>query len=181
MIYLAPSAVIVGDVTVRSGASIWHNAVLRGDFDAVVVGRDTSVQDNATVHVDDGLPAQIGDRVTVGHGAVIHGSRIGNECLIGINAVVLSGASLGDGSIVAAGAVVPENATVPAGSIYGGVPARKIGEIKEEHRRRIDLSWRVYLELAAKSLPPAEDLAANPELRVRVARTDEFRRLLRRE
>jgi len=181
VIYLAPSAVIVGDVTIRSGSSVWHNAVLRGDLDSIVVGRETSIQDNATVHVDHGLPATIGDRVTVGHGAVVHASRIGDECLLGMNATVLSGAEVGDGSIVAAGAVVPEKAIVPPGSIFGGVPARKIGEVTEGLRRRIALSAKVYTELAAKSLPAAEDLTANPELRIRVAHTEEFRRLLEGE
>jgi len=180
LVFLAPSAVVVGDVTVRSGASAWHNAVLRGDLDAIVIGHDTSIQDNATVHVDDGLPARVGDRVTVGHGAVLHACRVGDGCLIGMNATVLSGAEVGEGCIIAAGSVVPENAVLPPGSIYGGVPARKIGDMTENHRRRIALSSAVYKELAAKSLPPAEDLHATPELRVRVAHTEEFRRLLER-
>ena len=181
MIYLAPSAVLVGDLTVRSGSSVWHNAVLRGDLDAIVVGHDTSIQDTAVVHVDDGFPARVGDRVTVGHGAMIHGCTVGSDCLIGMNAVVNSGAKVGDWCIVASGAVIPEGEEVPSGSIVAGVPARKIGEVGEVHRRRIELSSKVYAELAAKSLPPAEDLHATPELRIKVPHTAEFLRLLKGE
>src|SRR5216117_2020883 len=84
MIYVAPTAVVVGDVSIEDGASVWHGAVLRGDFDAVVMGRDSNVQDNVVVHVDRGMPATIGARVTVGHAAVVHGCTIEDDCLIGI-------------------------------------------------------------------------------------------------
>src|SRR6266704_4173232 len=95
MIYVAPSAVIVGDVTIEDGASIWHGAVLRGDLDAIVVGRDANVQDNVVVHVDRGMQARIGARVTVGHSAVVHGCTVGEDCLIGMNATINSGAVIG--------------------------------------------------------------------------------------
>src|SRR2546430_15729115 len=86
MIFVAPSAVLVGDVTVEEGASVWHGVVLRGDFDSIVVGRDSNVQDNVVVHVDHGMPATLGARVTVGHAAVVHGCTVGDDCLIGMNA-----------------------------------------------------------------------------------------------
>src|SRR6266545_7706900 len=101
MIYVAPSAVVVGDVAIEDGASIWHGAVLRGDFDAIVVGRDANVQDNVVVHVDRGMPARIGARVTVGHAAVVHGCTVGDDCLVGMNATVNSGAVIERGSLVA--------------------------------------------------------------------------------
>src|SRR5207245_10891767 len=116
-----PSAVLVGDVTVEEGASIWHGAVLRGDFDSIVVGRDSNVQDNAVVHVDRGLPAAIGRRVTIGRAAVVHGCSTGDECLVGQNSPVNSGAVIGPGSVVASGAVVRENAEFPAGGVIAGV------------------------------------------------------------
>src|SRR5437773_9333763 len=100
MIHVAPSAVLVGDVTVEDGASVWHGAVLRGDLDSIVVGRDSNVQDNAVVHVDRGLPARIGKRVTVGHAAVVHGCTVEDECLIGMNATINSGAVVRRGSVV---------------------------------------------------------------------------------
>src|SRR6058998_1921500 len=124
MIYVAPSAVLVGDVTVEEGASLWHGAVLRGDFDSIVVGRDSNVQDNAVVHVDRGLPAVIGARVTVGHAAVVHGCSIGDDCLIGMNATINSGAVIGRGSLVASGAVVREMDQLPPASVIAGVPAK---------------------------------------------------------
>src|SRR5437016_12632193 len=108
MIYVAPSAGLVGDVTVEEGASLWHGAVRRGDFDSVVVRRDSNVQDNAVVHVDRGMPAVIGRRVTVGHAAVVHGCSIGDDCLIGMNSTINSGAVIGPGSVVASGAVIRE-------------------------------------------------------------------------
>src|SRR5207302_9980826 len=91
MIYVAPTAVVVGDVSIEDGASVWHGAVLRGDFDAVVMGRDSNVQDNVVVHVDRGMPATIGARVTVGHAAVAHGCTIEDDRLIGMNSPINSG------------------------------------------------------------------------------------------
>src|SRR5438093_4442285 len=127
MIYVAPSAVLVGDVTVEEGASLWHGAVLRGDFDSIVVGRDSNVQDNAVVHVDRGLPAVIGRRVTVGHAAVVHGCSIGDDCLVGMNSTINSGALIGSGSVVASGAGVRENAEIPASALCEGLRWEKIG------------------------------------------------------
>src|SRR5713101_2519248 len=110
MIYLAPTAVLAGDVTVQDGASVWHGAVLRGDF-------DSNVQDNVVVHVDKGMPAVIGERVTVGHAAVVHGCTVEEECLIGMNATINSGALIRRGSLVASGAVVRESADFPPNSV----------------------------------------------------------------
>src|SRR5437879_6788384 len=115
MIHVAPSAVLVGDVTVEDGASVWHGAVLRGDFDSIVLGRDSNVQDNVVVHVDRGMPATVGARVTVRHAAVVHGCTVGDDCLTGMNATINSGAVIGPGPVVATGAVVLESAQIPAG------------------------------------------------------------------
>src|SRR3990172_1854658 len=107
MMYVAPPAVLVGDVTVEEGASVWHGAVLRGDFDSIVVGEDSNVQDNVVVHVDRGMPALIGARVTVGHAAVLHGCTIEDDCLIGMSATINSGARIGTGSPPAPGSPSP--------------------------------------------------------------------------
>src|SRR5207245_9934754 len=123
MIYVAPSAVLVGDVTVEEGASIWHGAVLRGDFDSIVVGRDSNIQDNVAVHVDRGLPAVIGRRVTVGHAAVVHGCSVGDDCLVGMNSTIHSGAVLGSGPVVASGPVVREDVDLHSDTLLAGVRA----------------------------------------------------------
>src|SRR5207245_2269270 len=141
MIYVAPSAVLVGDVTVEDAASIWHGAVLRGDFDSIVVARDSNIQANAVVHVDRGLPAVIGRRVTVGHAAVVHGCSVGDDCLVGMNATINSGAVIGSGSVVASGAVVRENAEFPADTLLAGGPARAIRTVGATLRGGVGLSW----------------------------------------
>ncbi|OGS60104.1 MAG: hypothetical protein A3K59_05540 [Euryarchaeota archaeon RBG_19FT_COMBO_69_17] len=181
MIYLAPSAVLAGDVTVEEGASVWHGAVLRGDFDAVVVGRDANVQDNAVLHVDRGMPCEIGPRVTVGHGAVVHGCAVPESSLVGMHATLSSGASIGRGSLVAAGAVVPEGASYPDGSVIGGVPAKVLRPVDDVLRRRIELSWRIYAELAKASLPPRPAVRGDPGRQVALVTSEEFTRLLRGE
>ena len=173
MIYLAPTAVVIGDVSIGRGSSVWYGAVVRADMDRIVIGEDCSVQDNAVVHVDAGVPTLLGSRITVGHGAVVHGCVVGDDCLIGMNATITSRAKVGSGSIVAAGAVVVEGAEFPPGSIVAGVPAKRIGDVQDHHRLRIEASWRTYAELAAKSLPPSEELRGNPDLRIRITGTRE--------
>lgn len=181
MIYVAASAVLVGDVSVADGASVWHGAVLRGDFDAVQVGRDSNVQDNAVLHVDRGMPCIIGDRVTVGHGAVVHGCTIGDECIVGMNATINSGASVGRGSFVASGAVLKEEQEFPEGSVIGGVPAKVLREIDGVLRKRIDLSWMIYRELAKSSLPARTPIPADPSRQVALEMSEEFTRLVRED
>jgi carbonic anhydrase/acetyltransferase-like protein (isoleucine patch superfamily) len=180
MIYVAPTAVLAGDVSLEEGASIWHGAVLRGDFDAVAVGRDSNVQDNVVVHVDRGLPATIGTRVTVGHAAVVHGCTVEEECLIGMNATVNSGALIRRGSVVASGAVVRESAEFPPESVIAGVPAKVIGPVSETLRRRIELSWTIYRDLAKKSLPARPPMRGRPSERVAFELSEEFTRLIRK-
>ena len=147
--FVAPGARIVGDVEVGPGSSIWFNAVIRGDADAVRIGADTNVQDNAVLHTDAGSPCLVGDRCTIGHGAIVHGCRIGDGSLVGMGAVVLSGAEIGAGSLVAAGALVAEGKEFPPASLIVGVPARRIREITEEDRGRlIEPGVRHYLGYA---------------------------------
>lgn len=147
--FVAPGAVLSGDVRLARGASVWYCCVLRGDLAPVIVGEDSNIQDGSVLHVDEGVPCIIGSRVTVGHRAVIHAAEIGDESLIGMGAVVLSGAKVGKNSIVAAGAVVPEGMQVPEGVIVAGVPARPRRELQERDRLRLEESWRMYARLAA--------------------------------
>ena len=135
--WIAPNAVMVGDVRIGPDASVWYGCVLRGDMEPIRIGARTNIQDLTLVHVDRDCPAIIGDGVTVGHHAVIHGCTIGNDVLIGMGAVVLSGATVGDGALVAAGAVVREGFDVPPGMVAAGVPAKIRGEVTPELHRRI--------------------------------------------
>ncbi len=174
MIYVAKTALVTGDVAIGRNSSVWHGAVVRGDFEAIVVGRTTNIQDNAVVHNDVGNPCIIGDRVTVGHGAIVHGCLVGDECLVGMGSIITSHAKLGRGSILAAGAVVPEGVEIPPNSIAVGIPARVIGQIQDHHRLRIELSWRGYASLGAKSLPARKEMKGNPAKRVRFDMRDEL-------
>ncbi|MET1035626.1 MAG: gamma carbonic anhydrase family protein [Arthrobacter sp.] len=122
--WVAPTATVVGDVTLGAGVGIFYGAVLRADREAIEIGRGTNVQDTAVVHADPGHPARIGDDVSVGHGAVLHGCTVGDGALIGMNATVLNAAVVGAGSLVAANALVLEGTVVPPGSLVAGVPAK---------------------------------------------------------
>jgi carbonic anhydrase/acetyltransferase-like protein (isoleucine patch superfamily) len=122
-VFIAPTAVVIGDVTIAEGASIWYGAVLRGDMEPIRIGRRTNIQDNCTVHTDYGSPVSIGDGVSVGHNAVIHGCTIEDDCLISIAAVILNRAVVRRNSVVAAGAVVREGQTVGPNHLVAGTPA----------------------------------------------------------
>ena len=145
---VADNATVVGDVTLGVGVSIWYGAVVRGDIAAITIGEWTNIQDGCVLHCDPGLDLVVGRRVTVGHGAVVHASRVGDECLIGIGAILLAGAKIGEGSIVAAGAVVKEHEEVPPGAIVAGVPAKVIGEVTEEMKKRFEVGCTGYVKLA---------------------------------
>ncbi len=147
--FVAPGAIVVGDVTLGARASVWFNTVVRGDTDRIEIGDDTNVQDNSTVHVDHGEPALVGVRVTVGHRAIVHGCRVEDDVLIGMGAVVLSGARIGTGSLIGAAALVREGQTIPPGSLALGAPARVIGPCTEAHREAIRRGAAHYAELAA--------------------------------
>lgn len=146
--YVAPTAVLVGEVALGAGASVWYNAVLRGDCDAITVGAGSNVQDNCTVHADPGFPVVVGRRVSVGHNAVLHGCTIGDEVLVGMGATVLNGVRLGAGSLVAAHALVPQGMEVPPGSLVAGVPARVRRELTTEEREGIRVNATTYQDLA---------------------------------
>jgi carbonic anhydrase/acetyltransferase-like protein (isoleucine patch superfamily) len=123
-VYVADGATVAGDVTLAAGVSVWFGTVLRSERSTITVGRDTNLQDLTVVHTDQGSPTTIGERVTVGHRAVLHGCTVEDDALIGIGAVVLNGARIGAGAVVAAGAVVLEGMEVPPRTLAVGVPAK---------------------------------------------------------
>ncbi len=135
--FVAPSADLIGDVRVAEHASVWYGCVLRADIAPISVGRETNIQDLTVVHVDPGRPTVIGERVGIGHRAIIHGCEIQDECLIGMGAIVLSHAVIGSGSVIAAGALVTEGTVVPPNSLAVGLPGRVVREVDDELRTRI--------------------------------------------
>lgn len=143
-VFIAPNATIIGDVEIGDGSSIWFGAVLRGDIGPIRIGRRTNLQDNVVVHLDRDAPATIGDDVTIGHGAIVHGTTIGNGTQVGMGAVVLSRSRIGEGSLIAAGAVVLEDAQIPQGSVVMGVPAKIKRDVTLEERAALLRRAAVY-------------------------------------
>jgi len=146
--YVAPSAVLLGHVRIGPQSSIWPTTVLRGDYSEIEIGSSTNLQDVAIVHGDDGFPCRLGDRVTVGHRAVVHASVVEDDCLVAMGAILLTGVRVGAGSFIGAGAVVPEGTTIPPGSLVLGVPGRIVRPVGEDLRERIRQSADNYVEYA---------------------------------
>lgn len=130
--FIADGARVIGAVTMKEFSSVWFNTVVRGDVNSIEIGRYTNVQDNSVVHNADAYPTKIGDFVTIGHNAVVHGCTIEDHCLIGMGAIIMNGAVVGKGSIVAAGALVREKQVIPPHSLVVGIPSRVIRSIPEE-------------------------------------------------
>jgi len=149
--WVAPGASVVGDVELGADSSVWYGCVLRGDVERIRIGRATNIQDLGMGHVTAGrFPALIGDRVTVGHRAVVHGCRVGDEALIGIGAVVLDGAEVGEGALVAAGAVVTPGTVIAPRSLAVGIPARVVRELSDTERKEQVERTLTYVETARK-------------------------------
>jgi carbonic anhydrase/acetyltransferase-like protein (isoleucine patch superfamily) len=136
--YVAPTAVLIGDVTVGAGASIWFGAVLRGDNAAIVIGAGSNVQDNCVIHCAKDLPTVVGENVTVGHMAMLEGCEIGDGALIGMGAIVLQRAKVGARSLIAAGAVVGEGVEIPGGVLAAGIPATIKKELAGSSQRWVE-------------------------------------------
>jgi carbonic anhydrase/acetyltransferase-like protein (isoleucine patch superfamily) len=147
--YVDPSAVVIGDVAIGERSSIWPHVTVRGDTGLIRIGEESNIQDNSVLHLDEGVPLTIGDRVTVGHAVVLHGCVIEDESLIGIGAIVLNHARIGKGSVVAAGALVPEGMQVPPGTLVMGVPAKVFRAVTEEETTRFREGCKHYVEKAA--------------------------------
>jgi len=147
--YVAPSAVVIGAVTIGPKASVWHQCVLRGDIERIEIGEGSNVQDGAVVHLADDLGVKVGRHVTIGHMAMIHACTIEDECLIGMKATVLDGAVIGRRSIIGAGAVVTKNTIVPPGSLVLGMPAKVVRHLTEEEQAGLRDWAEKYVTVAA--------------------------------
>lgn len=151
-VYITQTAVVLGDVKIGAGSSVWYNAVLRGDINRIVVGHHTNIQDNAVLHLADDFPCIVGNHVTVGHSAIVHACRIGDEVLIGMGAVILDGAVVGKQSLIGANALVTQGMKIPPGSLVLGSPAKIVRKLTTEERGQLKLWALKYVENAAYCL-----------------------------
>lgn len=148
--WIAPNARLVGDVKIGESSSVFYGAVLRGDLDRISIGSRTNVQDNVVMHVDPGHPVLVGDDVSIGHTAILHGCDVGDGTVVGMGASILNGATIGRESLVAAGAVVLEGTVIPEGSLVAGVPGKVRRALTSEERSGLRDNARVYMGLAER-------------------------------
>jgi carbonic anhydrase/acetyltransferase-like protein (isoleucine patch superfamily) len=146
--FIAPGAVVLGDVTIGAEASLWFGVIVRGDTEAIVIGTQANIQDGCILHADQGEPCIVGSRVTLGHGAIVHGAFIEDDVLIGIRATVLNGARIGSGSVVAAGALVGPGTIIPPKSVVMGIPGKAVRTTGEVEDAIIRNTYLHYLEYA---------------------------------
>jgi carbonic anhydrase/acetyltransferase-like protein (isoleucine patch superfamily) len=148
--FVAPTASVIGRVSLAANSSVFYGAVLRGDIDSISIGAGSNVQDNVSMHTDVGINLVVGSGVSIGHNAVVHGCTVEDDCLIGMGAIILNHAVIGTGSLVAAGAVVLEGTVIPPGSLVAGVPAKVRRELTAEEREHVKANAAHYVGLAAK-------------------------------
>ena len=148
--FVAPTATLIGRVSVGENASVFYGAVLRGDTDSISIGAGSNVQDNVAMHTDSGIQLVVGSGVSIGHNAVVHGCVIEDDCLIGMGSIILNRAVIGAGSLVAAGAVVLEDTVIPPGSLVAGIPAKVRRELTDEEKAAVRLNASHYVGLAAR-------------------------------
>lgn len=148
-VFIAETAVIIGEVVLKKGAQVWYNSILRGDMGKLEIGENSVIEDNCMIHaaIKKGHELKIGDRVTVGHNAIVHGCEVGNDVLIAMGAIILNGAKVGNNCIIAAGATVMENQIIPDNSIVVGTPAKVKGKVTQEHLELIEYTWKLYRDL----------------------------------
>jgi carbonic anhydrase/acetyltransferase-like protein (isoleucine patch superfamily) len=151
-VFIAPGAMVIGNVTIQAGASIWYNVVIRADSAPIVIGSRTNIQDNCTLHVDADAPLVIGEACTIGHNAVVHGATLGDHVLIGMNAVILSHAHIGSRTIIGACALVSEHKSLPEGILAVGIPAKVIRALHQEELRHLEISAEEYAQRAQEHI-----------------------------
>ena len=151
-VFIAPGALVSGAVKIGKDSSVFYNTVIRGDVNSIAIGSETNIQDNCTLHVSRACDLEVGNGVTVGHNAVVHGCRVGDNVMIGIGAIVLDGAVIGEDSIVAAGSLVPPGKTYPPGSMIMGSPAKVTRELTPDDKEFITRTGKGYIKLKNKYL-----------------------------
>jgi len=148
--FIAQGAIVLGDVHLGKDASVWYNAVIRGDTAPISIGEETNIQDLSMIHADPGLPCLVGNRVTVGHRVVLHGCTVEDDCLIGMGAVLLNRVRVGRGSVIGAGALLLEGTEVPPRSLVVGFPGKVVRLVDEGMQERIEHAWRHYVAQASR-------------------------------
>jgi len=161
--FIAPTAVLIGDVVVEEGASVWFGAVLRGDFNSIIVGAGTSVQDNSVIHTNEDLPTTIGSNVTVGHLSLLEGCEIEDGAVIGMGSIVLNRARVGRRAMLAAGSVVKEGGEIPPEVLAAGVPAKVRKSLEGSSSEWVEMAAREYQSLRLKYMGRVEQLAKDGE------------------
>lgn len=154
-VFIHERAYVTGDVTLGENANVWCGACIRGDIAPVVIGKNSSVQDNVTIHVGYGVPARIGDNVSVGHNAVVHGCTVGNNVIVGMGSVILDGAKIGNDCIIGAATLIPKNKEIPDGCMVYGNPFKIVRQLTEEEKAQILKNAEGYVFLAAEMLRKA--------------------------
>jgi carbonic anhydrase/acetyltransferase-like protein (isoleucine patch superfamily) len=149
-VYIAPGAIVLGDVQLGKEVSVWYNSVIRGDTARIAIGEATNIQDLSMIHTDPGLPCSVGNRVTVGHRVILHGCQIEDDCLIGMGAILLNHVRVGRGSVIGAGALLLEGTEVPPRSLVVGFPGKVIRSVDEEMEKMIKHAWRHYVDQARR-------------------------------
>ncbi|HEY0941534.1 MAG TPA: gamma carbonic anhydrase family protein [Steroidobacter sp.] len=157
-VFIAPGASVIGRVVLSENASIWFGATIRGDNDTITIGRNSNVQEGAVLHTDPGIPLTVGENVTVGHQAMLHGCTIGDGSLIGIQAVILNGAVIGKSCLVGAGAVITERKVFPDRSLIVGAPARVVRVLSDEDVETLLKSAHIYVERRARFLADLQEI-----------------------
>ena len=147
-VFMAPSATVVGDVEIGEGTSLWFNAVVRGDFQKVTIGKNCNIQDNCTIHVMADESTEIGDNVIVGHNAVVHAKKIGNNCLIGMGSIILGYTEIGDNVVIGAGTQLTQHKKIPSNSLVYGNPAQIIRALREDEIEALQVSADNYRQVA---------------------------------
>ena len=146
-VYLAPGAKLVGEVSIGDNSCVLFNAVLRGDFGSISIGRGTNVQDNCVIHASDVYPVTVGDNVTVGHGSIVHGCTVESNVLVGMGSIIMNGAVIGEGSVIGAGSLISEGKQIPPRSLVIGSPGRVVRTLSEEEAQRVALAAEHYSRL----------------------------------
>lgn len=159
-VYLARTAVVVGDVTLGDYSSVWYNTVLRGDINRIIVGHHTNIQDNSVLHLADDFPCVLGNWVTIGHSAIVHACTVGDEVLVGMGAVILDGAVVGEQSLIGAKALVTQGMQIPPGSLVLGAPAKVVRALTAEERGKLKWWAQKYVDNGAYCLKHSINVGA---------------------